>query len=127
MPLIQVLIVLFAAYALSRAVSRFRAGELALGQVAVWAALWVGVGIVAALPQTASIAAAFVGVGRGVDLVMYCALIALFYATFRMFVRQERMERELTALVRAIALRDAGLAASERSGTAGERGGTESV
>lgn len=109
MPLIQVIIVAFALYALTRAVLRFRSGELHLGQVALWSAFWIGVGVVAVIPQTTSWLASAVGVGRGADLVIYCSIIALFYAVFRLFVRIERMERHITGLVRQIGLRDARL------------------
>lgn len=109
MPLIQVIIVVFALYALSRAVLRFRSGELHLGQVALWSTFWVGVIVVAVMPQTTSWVASAVGVGRGADLVIYVSLIALFYAVFRLFVRIEQMERHITGLVREVGLRDAKL------------------
>lgn len=109
MPLIQIIIVAFALYALSRAVLRFRSGELHLAQVGLWSLFWIGVGIVTVIPQTTSWIASAVGVGRGVDLVIYCSIIALFYAVFRLFVRIEQMERHITGLVREVGLRDARL------------------
>jgi hypothetical protein len=109
MPLIQIIIVAFALYALSRAALRLRSGELHLGQVVLWSLFWIGVIVVAVMPQTTSWLASFVGVGRGADLVIYCSIIALFYAMFRLFVRIERMERHITGLVRQIGLRDADL------------------
>ncbi len=118
MPLIQIIIVAFAAYALSRAVVRFRSGELHLGQMALWSLFWVVVATVALLPQTTSWVAAAVGVGRGADLVIYCSIIALFYAVFRLFVRIERMERNITTLVREVGLREAGLDEKEPSDAA---------
>jgi small membrane protein len=109
MPLIQILIVGFALYALSRAVLRFRAGELHLAETAVWALFWAGVIVVAVRPETSSRAAELLGVGRGADLVVYLSVIALFWLVFRLFVRIERMERSITRLIREIGLKDAGL------------------
>ena len=62
------------------------------------------VSVVVLLPNTANILANFVGVGRGVDVIIYVAIIALFYLVFRLFVMIEDVEREITNLVRILSV-----------------------
>ena len=106
MSVIQILLILFAAFALGKAVARFRRGALPLGHLALWAAFWIGVIVVVIRPETSSAVARFLGVGRGADVVVYLALVAAFYLLFKMFARVEEIERQLTKIVREAALKD---------------------
>jgi small membrane protein len=69
-----------------------------------WTIAWIAAGIVIALPDVTSTIANLVGVGRGVDLVLYAAVIALFFLVFRIFISLDRIEREITEVVRREAL-----------------------
>ena len=62
--------------------------------------------MVAVLPQTADALARVVGVGRGADVVIYLSLIAIFYLIFRLYVKIEQVEGEITRLVRKLSLDD---------------------
>ena len=115
MLLIQIILVAFSLYALSRVALRFREGYMDPVHVFLWFAAWISVIVVALLPQTTSYVADLVGVGRGADLVMYVSLVALFYLVFRMFLYIKQMERSITALVRESALRSAGLSEDDRA------------
>lgn len=101
---IQFIIIAFALFALYRTVSRFRAGELHLLPMLLWIVVWLAVIAVTLLPQAASWFAGLIGVGRGVDAVMYLAIILLFYVIFRIFLRIEKVERDITALVRKVGI-----------------------
>lgn len=106
MTLIQILIVAFALFAIARTFRQFRKGKLTLVFLFLWMTFWVIVGVVVVLPQTTDTLARFVGVGRGVDAIMYVSIIALFYAVFRLLVRIEEVEREITKLVRTLAIEE---------------------
>ncbi|MFZ5390886.1 MAG: DUF2304 family protein, partial [Patescibacteria group bacterium] len=41
--------------------------------------------------------------GRGSDLVVYLAVLILFYLVFKMVVRLEKIEQQLTMIVRSLA------------------------
>ena len=71
-----------------------------------WAFFWVIASVVTLLPQTTTVAARLVGVGRGADFVLYLSVIALFYLIFRLFVKIEDLELEITRLVRKLALEE---------------------
>lgn len=101
---IQFIIIAFALFALYRAFCRFRAGELHLPQLLLWSVVWVAVIGATLLPQSTTWFAGQIGVGRGVDAVMYLAIILLFYMIFRIFLRIEKIERDITALVRKVGI-----------------------
>lgn len=103
----QGLILLFVLFTLSRVVGRFRAREATLGEVIFWSIFWIIVGGVGVYPDVANWLAIALGVGRGADAVVYVALMAVFYILFKIFTRIERIERNMTSIVREIALRDA--------------------
>ena len=102
---IQILIVAFVLFALSRTVSRFREGSLTAIWLILWSSIWLAVAVAALLPQTTSWFARLVGVGRGVDAVIYLSIIMLFYLVFRIFLRLQKIDHDITLVVREIGLR----------------------
>jgi hypothetical protein len=108
MPLsiIQILILVFAVFAITRTILQFRRGTFQLLGFCFWLVFWCGVVVVAALPQTADMVAQIVGVGRGADVVTFASLLALFYCIFRLYVKIEQVEGQMTRLVRKMALDD---------------------
>ncbi len=106
MNIISIIILAIAVFAISRALWQFRKGALTIAMLGFWVIFWVIAGVVAVLPKTTDVVAQFVGVGRGADAVIYLSLIILFLLVFRMFVRIEDVEREITRLVRSNALKD---------------------
>ena len=102
----QILVILFCLYAAFRVGQKIKTRGLGKRWGAFWLAFWLGVGLVVALPWTTSLLAARLGVTRGVDLVMYVSVIALFYLVFRLTIKIEKLEGNITKLVREIALKD---------------------
>ena len=60
-------------------------------------------------PNVATRIANMVGVGRGVDLIVYLALPGLLMMIFLLFARTRDMNAKLTTVVREYAIRDANL------------------
>jgi small membrane protein len=58
-------------------------------------------------PALASEVAAAVGIGRGTDLVLYLFVVAFLFAAFYFYSRSVRTERQLTQVVRHIAVMEA--------------------
>ena len=103
---IQIVLVCFAVFMLSRVFLRFRRGGVSFLRMALWILLWSGVIVAAIYPNSTMALAHLVGVGRGADAVMYAGLLLLFYLLFRMFGKLEDLERQITKVVRAAALKD---------------------
>lgn len=106
MTVIQIILTVFAAFGFGAAVSRFRRDGLSRRALAAWSVLWIAVVLVVLRPETASLAARRLGVGRGADVVVYLSIAALFYLLFRQFARLEEHERQITKLARELALKD---------------------
>src|SRR3989338_2823308 len=77
---IQWIIVVFATFAIVQAWRAFVGGSLDRRKLLLWSVFWVVVASVVLLPQVTSVMAAWLGVGRGVDLVLYLSVALLFYA-----------------------------------------------
>ena len=84
---------------------RARQGVISWREAALWSLLWIAAGIVILLPETTNAIAQLFGVGRGVDAVIYGAITLLFILVFKAFLSLDRMERNLTDMVRKDALR----------------------
>ena len=102
---IQIVLICFAAFAASRVLLRFRRGGMKGLHVFLWLLFWTGVVVVVVQPNTTSWLATRLGVGRGVDIAMYLSILMLFYLLFRSFTKIEDLDRQLTRVVRANALR----------------------
>lgn len=100
--LIQILLSLFIVFALIKVIGRFRAKEVSLGAVIFWCLFWLIVLVVVWQPLLSTDLANRLGVGRGTDLIMYVSVAALFYFIFRITVRIEKMEKNITKIVREI-------------------------
>lgn len=107
MSAIQIVILLIVLLIWWRLYLRFKNAELNVREFVEWFALWLVVAGLTILPDAASYFATLLGVGRGVDLVLYLALLLVFYLLFKIFLRLEKSERQLTKVVREIALREA--------------------
>ncbi|MEZ5293969.1 MAG: DUF2304 domain-containing protein [Vicinamibacterales bacterium] len=80
----------------------------------VFAALWIAAVVVVVDPELSTRAARLVGIGRGVDLVIYALLSLFLWAHYQQYLRYKRLEHQVTRLVREMAI-----AAAVRPGVPG--------
>ena len=104
MELLQILAILFALFALSRAILRVKDGNLSIHEFLFWNVIWIAVLIFAFVPGISTLLANLFGIGRGVDFLLYISVVVLFYLIFRLYVKTEKTEQEITRLVSHIAL-----------------------
>lgn len=103
---IQIILTCFAVFAMSRVFIRFRRGGLRLPHLGLWLLFWVSVVVATLRPEATDLLARWVGVGRGVDTAMYLGFLMIFYLVFRLFAKLEDLDRQLTRIVRANAIKD---------------------
>lgn len=72
-----------------------------------WIVLWLAAAGTIAFPGVLVWLAHALGIGRGADLVLYVFILAGFVAFFVTYLRFRRIEEQLTAIVRHLAIRDA--------------------
>lgn len=77
--------------------------------------VFAGVSVYAVIrPESFTVLAAFLGVGRGTDLLLYGLVVAFVFGMLSMYVRFRVVDRRYTDLARAFAIRDAELVNRER-------------
>ena len=103
---IQVVLICFAVFAMSRTLMRYRRGLMRVLHLELWLLFWVGVLVVGMRPEVTDMLARWLGVGRATDAAIYLALLLIFYLLFRSFAKIEDLDRQLTRVVRANALRE---------------------
>jgi len=106
MLIIQFFLILFFLFALSRVILRFRKEELTIKELFFWVFFWVLAGFVAIWPDSTFIISNFVGISRGADLVVYISLAVLFFLVFKISVRLEKINKNITKIIREKTLKD---------------------
>lgn len=66
--------------------------------------VFVGIAYFALFPTVSDRVAAFVGVDRGADLMLYLSTMALLFLCFNLYLRQKKIESDLLAVTRQLAL-----------------------
>lgn len=106
--LIQIITIIVVLFLITRVGTKLKRREITFKEALFWAILWFGVGMVVLYPQIADRVASSIGLqtATGIDLVVYIAVALAFYLIFRLFVHIERVERDITKIVRRLALKD---------------------
>ena len=104
--LIKILLTVFALFALSRAIVRFYSKDLNLKELIFWSLIWLGMIVLVFIPGKTNLLAKMIGMDRGNDAMFFLAIVILFYASYRLYVKTNEQEKEITSLVRALALKN---------------------
>ena len=75
--------------------------------VVLWLALWALGATTVLWPSSTALAAHALGIGRGADLLLYLSVLVMIAAFFYTYTRFKRVERQLTLLVRRLAVQTA--------------------
>lgn len=105
MEILQILIILFGLFAFSRVILRFKDKEITMKEFVFWGILWLVIIFFGFLPDITRVFAGLLGIGRGTDVAIYVSIILLFYLIFRIYVKTENIEQEVTKIVREITLK----------------------
>ena len=122
MPL-KVLVTVFIAAVTWRTWLRWRRREMRGREAWLWTLLWALVLAASWRPQATDVVARWFGIGRGADLLIFLSVVALFALVSWLLSRVGKIEREITALVREMALRDSKEAGDSEQG-AGDKSTT---
>lgn len=107
MTIFQIIILILVAYIILKAARRLMKKELSVWLFIFWVSLWGGAAILTVFPRVMEQLALWLGIGRGVDLVIYLSLLLIFYLLFKINLRQQALEKKLVALVRQNAIDNA--------------------
>jgi small membrane protein len=102
--LIQIVAIIFALFAFSRVVLRLREKKLSILEFLFWTVIWLGLVLIAVIPEAVNHVAILIGLQSGTGLILYIGMILAFYLIFRLYVKLDELSQGLTALSRTIAL-----------------------
>jgi hypothetical protein len=102
--LYQVLVVIIAILAILLVFDRFHKKKTSLQTFILWVVLWIILAIFAIIPESSTTLANLIGIGRGLDLVIIFAIIGSYYLIFRVYMKLEKMDQDITELVRKISM-----------------------
>lgn len=106
MLLIQIILVAIIITIIFYSILRFKNDDLDSKRLFFWIIFWLVAIMVIIWPNFTVLIANYVGIGRGVDLIVYGSLIFIFYSLFRLLIRIEKLEKNLTQLVRQKSIDD---------------------
>jgi len=102
---IQIAAVIVAVIHIARVLALWKAKKVTLKAFIFWFLVWFAVLLIVFFTPAIDALSRPIGVGRGIDLVVYIAILVLFYLVFQMNMRFDKVEGEITKLVREIAKR----------------------
>jgi len=104
--LVKIVFTIFALFAWSRAVIRFYSKDLNFKELLFWSILWLAMIVLVFIPGKTNFLAKILGMERGNDAMFFLSIVALFYASYRLYVKSNEQDKEITKLVRALALKN---------------------
>jgi len=103
---LQIIISLFVLIVSLRLIKRYKNNQLKTSEFFSWLFIWLAVLVVFWLPESTSYLAAVLGVGRGADLAVYLAVILLFYLIFRLYLKIDNQQKQITKIIRHLAIKE---------------------
>jgi len=106
MILFKILFLLFVLIILIRLGKRLREKQIRITNFLIWFFFWLMAGTIVIYPESTNYLARLLGVGRGVDVIVYFSLAAIFYFIFYFTVRLHIMDNRIAKIVRNISLKE---------------------
>lgn len=97
--IVKLITLIFVSFALSRAILRFKDKSIKIAELIFWMIIWSAVLILVFIPNISTEIARELGVGRGVDTAFFIGIMLLFYLIFRLYVKMDKMDKDITELV----------------------------
>jgi len=70
-----------------------------------WTLIWIILALIAFFPEIVIFSANLIGIERPKDLPIYISIILLFYLLFKVGIKLEKIEQNITKITRTIALK----------------------
>lgn len=107
MTLMQYVLIALGAVGLVNLFFQLNKKNISLGNSLKWFVAWIAMIVVAIDPEISNRLANFFGIGRGADLIMYGAFIFLFFLIFKILLRLNTLDKQISKLVTHLAINDA--------------------
>lgn len=100
MILFQILFTLFSLYAIFNVWKKKKEGQLGSRGAGFWILFWLSAIVAVLWPNSTTILANKLGIGRGSDLVLYISIVIIFFLIFKLHLKIEAVSRDITKVVR---------------------------
>lgn len=102
----QIIALIIIAYFLARLFWQKQKKRINANEFIFWLVFWLlAAGAIVSLKWVDKFVADLGFSGSGIDVLFYIAVVILFYLIFKVRLRQERQEKEITKITRKIALK----------------------
>ncbi|MFH1522269.1 MAG: DUF2304 family protein [Patescibacteria group bacterium] len=103
----QVLALIIIAYFLARLFWQKQKNQIGANEFLFWLFFWLlAAGAIISLKWIDDLVAGLGFSGSGIEVLIYVAIAMLFYLVFKLRLRLEKIERDITKIVRAISLKN---------------------
>jgi hypothetical protein len=98
MTTLKIIATIFILFFASRAYLRFKDKSLSASNFIFWIAIWFASLVFIIDPNLSDVFAKLAGLGRGVDAAFLVAIILMFYLIFRIYIKIDIIDKNLTSL-----------------------------
>ncbi len=103
--ILEIIVLVLVLAVLIKLVADLKNGKITPRKFYLWALVWVALAVIVFFPGMIIFLARSIGIERAQDLPIYVSIIVLFYLLFRIGIKIERVEQEITTLVKRLALK----------------------
>jgi hypothetical protein len=100
----QILFIAFALFAIISVLKKKISNNLGFKATVFWILFWVLAVVVVLLPNSTTMIANQFGIGRGVDFIFYISLAIIFFLLFKLNVKLDSLNRDITKVIREKAI-----------------------
>lgn len=100
----QILFILFVLFTVFGVLKRKKEGHISARGAWFWSLFWAAAIVAVLWPESTTLLANFLGIGRGADFIIYISIAIIFYLVFRLHIKIESINRDVTKVVRKEAL-----------------------
>lgn len=104
--ILEILVTLFVFVMYFKLLGDFRNNKISIKRFFFGIFIWLSLSIIVLFPQLVFLFSNLIGIERAKDLPIYISIIILFILVFRIGVNLEKIEQEITKMVKGIALRE---------------------
>lgn len=103
----QIIALIFIAFFLSRLYWQKKKNYIGINEFIFWLIFWLAAaGLIIFLKYIDILVADLGFSGRGIDVLLYLSAAVLFYLVFRLRLKLEKIEQDITKVVKNLALKD---------------------
>ncbi len=103
----QIIVPILSILMITKALSHTLRGEKTIRELVSWIVVWGGIALIALFPETTDLLARVTGIKSSINALIFIALGILFFVVFKLILVIEKVEQDITQIVRHHAIESA--------------------